>query len=66
MAVLGLEVLDWASDAGPEEAIPIILADVGVMGFLAVAVVHGGMINILSNLTMMAGASQSLGVAEGG
>jgi hypothetical protein len=29
------------------------------MGFLAVAVVHGGVINILSNLTMMAGASLS-------
>ncbi len=30
------------------------------MGFLAAAVVHGGLINIFSNLTMMAGASQDM------
>jgi methenyltetrahydrofolate cyclohydrolase len=58
MAKLGLEVLDWAVTLG-WKGNPVILADVGVMGFLAVAVVHGGVINILSNLTMMAGASQS-------
>jgi formiminotetrahydrofolate cyclodeaminase len=40
---------------------PVILADVGVMGFLAVAVVHGGLMNIFSNLTMMGEAAQSLG-----
>ena len=65
MAVLGLEVLDWAMMLGRRGS-PIILADVGVMGFLAVAVVHGGMINILSNLTMMAGAPQELRVERGG
>ena len=65
MAVLGLEVLDWAIMLGRRGS-PIILADVGVMGFLAVAVVHGGIINILSNLTMMAGAPQALRVERGG
>jgi methenyltetrahydrofolate cyclohydrolase len=63
MAVLGLEVLDWAMRLGRQGS-PIILADVGVMGFLAVAVVHGGIINILSNLTMMAGAPQALELRE--
>ncbi len=58
MAKLGLEVLAWAVMLG-RKGNPVILADVGVMGFLAVAVVHGGVINILSNLSMMAGASQS-------
>jgi formiminotetrahydrofolate cyclodeaminase len=58
MAKLGLEVLAWAVMLG-RKGNRVILADVGVMGFLAVAVVHGGVINILSNLSMMAGASQS-------
>lgn len=58
MAKLGLEVLAWAVMLG-RKGNPVILADVGVMGFLAVAVVHSGVINILSNLTMMAGASQA-------
>jgi formiminotetrahydrofolate cyclodeaminase len=58
MAKLGLEVLAWAVMLG-RKGNRVILADVGVMGFLAVAVVHGGVINILSNLNMMAGASQS-------
>ncbi len=67
MARLGLEVLDWAVMLG-QRGNPVILADVGVMGFLAGAVVHGGLINIFSNLTMMAGAPQALGLrieAEG-
>jgi formiminotetrahydrofolate cyclodeaminase len=63
MAVLGLEVLDRAMRLGRQGS-PIILADAGVMGFLAVAVVHGGIINILSNLTMMAGAPQELELRE--
>lgn len=58
MAKLGLEVLAWAVMLG-RKGNRVILADVGVMGFLAVAVVHGGVINILSNLSMMAEASQS-------
>ena len=60
MARLGLEVLDWAVLLGRRGS-PIILADVGVMGFLAIAVVHGGIINILSNLTMMADSPQAPG-----
>ncbi len=67
MARLGLEVLDWALMLG-QKGNPVILADVGVMGFLAVAVGHGGLINIFSNLTMMGGAPQALGLrmeAEG-
>jgi formiminotetrahydrofolate cyclodeaminase len=60
MARLGLEVLDWAVLLGRRGS-PIILADVGVMGFLAIAVVHGGIINILSNLTMMADSPQASG-----
>jgi len=61
MAHLGLEVLAWAQTLA-QKGNPVILADVGVMGFLAVAVVHGGLINIFSNLTMMADnpVSQSL------
>lgn len=57
MAKLGLEVLDWAVTLG-RKGNPVILADVGVMGFLAVAIVHGGLINIFSNLTMMSEAPQ--------
>jgi formiminotetrahydrofolate cyclodeaminase len=63
MARLGLEVLDWAVRLGTNGN-RVILADVGVMGFLAVAVVHGGVINILSNLTMMAGTPKSLKLRE--
>jgi formiminotetrahydrofolate cyclodeaminase len=59
MARLGLEVLDWAVRLG-QKGNPVVLADVGVMGFLAAAVVHGGLINIFSNLTMMAEAPQAL------
>ena len=58
MARLGLAVLDWALLLGKRGS-PVILADVGVMGFLAVAVVHGGLINIFSNLTMMAGSPEA-------
>ena len=65
MARLGLEVLDWAMMLG-QRGSPVILADVGVMGFLAVAVVHGGLINIFSNLTMMAGSTPGLELAGGG
>ncbi len=61
MARLGLEVLDWALLLG-QKGNPVILADVGVMGFLAQAVVHGGLINIFSNLTMMAEAPQAQGL----
>ena len=60
MARLGLEVLDWAVRLG-QKGNPVILADVGVMGFLAVAVVQGGLMNIFSNLTMMGEAPQALG-----
>jgi formiminotetrahydrofolate cyclodeaminase len=63
MARLGLEVLNWAMMLGRRGS-PVILADVGVMGFLAAAVLHGGLINIFSNLTMMAGAPQALGLRE--
>ncbi|MGQ9919812.1 MAG: cyclodeaminase/cyclohydrolase family protein [Desulfobacca sp.] len=58
MARLGLEVLGWATllaDSGS----PVILADVGVMGFLALAVVQGGLVNVFANLTMMAGAPEA-------
>jgi formiminotetrahydrofolate cyclodeaminase len=58
MARLGLRVLEWAIKLG-ERGSPVILADVGVMGFLATAVVHGGLINIFSNLTMMVEAPQT-------
>jgi methenyltetrahydrofolate cyclohydrolase len=58
MARLGLKVLNWAIILA-QGGSPVILADVGVMGFLAVAVVHGGLINIFSNLTMMKGAPQA-------
>ena len=58
MARLGLEVLDWATLLA-EKGSPVILADVGVMGFLALAVVHGGLVNVLANLTMMAGAPET-------
>lgn len=60
MARLGLEVLEWAVLLG-QRGSPIILADVGVMGFLAIAAVHGGIINIRSNLTMMAESPQARG-----
>jgi methenyltetrahydrofolate cyclohydrolase len=63
MAKLGLEVLDWAVRLGTNGN-RVILADVGVMGFLAVAVAHGGVINILSNLTMMAGAPEGSKLRE--
>lgn len=58
MARLGLEVLAWASLLATEGS-PVILADVGVMGFLAQAVVHGGLVNVFSNLTMMTGTPQA-------
>lgn len=55
---LGLKVLDWAVMLA-RKGNPVILADVGVMGFLATAVTHGGLVNIFSNLTMMAAAPQA-------
>lgn len=55
MSRLGLEVLSWATLLA-EKGSPVILADVGVMGFLALAVIHGGLVNVFANLTMMAGA----------
>ncbi len=58
MAVLGLEVLSWAASLAAKGS-PVILADVGVMGFLALAVVHGGLVNVFSNLTMMTGMPQA-------
>jgi formiminotetrahydrofolate cyclodeaminase len=58
MARLGLKVLDWAALLGRGGS-PVILADVGVMGFLAAAVVYGGLINVFANLTMMAGGPQA-------
>lgn len=58
MAQLGLETLTWATTLAAEGS-PVILADVGVMGFLALAVVHGGLVNVFSNLTMMATAPQA-------
>ncbi len=59
MARLGLEVLGWATLLA-EKGSPVILADVGVMGFLAQAVVHGGLVNVFANLTMMAGVPQAV------
>lgn len=61
MARLGLDVLHWASLLA-QQGSSVILADVGVMGFLALAVVHGGLVNVLSNLTMMAGSPQTAAV----
>ena len=58
MARLGLELLEWATLLA-QKGNPVILADVGVMGFLAAAVVHGGLVNIFSNLTMMGGGPQA-------
>ncbi|WP_449245697.1 cyclodeaminase/cyclohydrolase family protein [Desulfobacca acetoxidans] len=58
MANLGLQVAGWAITLA-EKGSPVILADVGVMGFLAVAVVHGGLINVFSNLNMMADSAEA-------
>jgi len=55
MARLGLELLQWATHLA-EKGNPVIMADVGVMGFLAWAVVQGGLVNVFANLTMMADA----------
>lgn len=51
MARQGLDLLDWAITlAGAGN--PVVQADVGVMGFLAAAVVRGALVNIASNLAM--------------
>ena len=55
MARLGLEVLQWAAHLAANGN-SVVMADVGVMGFLAWAVVHGGVVNVFANLTMMAAA----------
>lgn len=52
MAARGLELLHWAGQLA-DNGQPVTLADVGVMGFLATAVVHGALINIFSNLSMV-------------
>lgn len=58
MARLGLQVLDWATLLAKKGS-PVVLADVGVMGFLALAVVHGGLVNVFANLTMMANSPEA-------
>jgi formiminotetrahydrofolate cyclodeaminase len=52
MASRGLELLQWAVTLA-DNGNPVTLADVGVMGFLAEAVVQGALINIFSNLGMI-------------
>jgi len=43
---------------------PVTLADVGAMAFLAEAVVHGALINVFSNLSMIQNAALSLTVRD--
>jgi len=51
MARQGLDLLGWALDLGRGRN-PVVLADIGVMGYLAGAVVQGALINIYANLGM--------------
>ena len=51
MARQGLDLLQWALDLGRGRNL-VVLADIGVMGYLAGAVVQGALINIHANLGM--------------
>lgn len=63
MASRGLELLHRAITLA-DNGNPVTLADVGVMGFLARAVVQGALINVFSNLSMIPEPAQSKIVRE--
>ncbi|MDD3580008.1 MAG: cyclodeaminase/cyclohydrolase family protein [Desulfobacca sp.] len=63
MAARGLALLQGASLLAARGN-PVTLADVGVMACLAEAVVHGALINVFSNLSMLQNAALSLTVRD--
>jgi formiminotetrahydrofolate cyclodeaminase len=65
MARQGLEVLRGALELAGHRN-PVVLADIGVMGFLAIAVVHGGLVNIFSNLGMVPDSEPKRNLLEEG
>ncbi|MBW1917470.1 MAG: cyclodeaminase/cyclohydrolase family protein [Deltaproteobacteria bacterium] len=63
MAHRGLELLQGAALLA-EQGYPVTLADVGVMAFLAEAVVQGALINIFSNLSIIRDSTLTRTVRE--